>query len=1682
MTPQEYLISEGYDPTQYTIDAEGYPIPLPPKKRIGPVAAFGAGAARSVLPTLAALKAGAAAGALGGSWGGPIGAGAGAILGGLTAGFGANKLQDVALDAVDPSINQFVAESREQNPIAGYAGEFIPNVLALRPDVKGVKALSGALGLMGQRSSPAGTAALINVGANVAGSGAGQLVKMSQGGDFSLGEFAADTALGTLFNRPSKFGERLGLAADPHYSDLNTKSDLTDARAKAVADYVAKQPSDPTSRPVDLSAPPIDDFGDLSGPSYVPDPKAYVKDWYKSTEPTVDLIRNIAKEHKLKIGKERMAEIANEPYVSEILAGDYTNWPEFIAKQSELALEAELNNPQFAAFRGAEEMQKPWYGVEERFEDLPPRYPVMSAEEAAQAAEVKSVRETKLAEIRARREAELVANRQRQAELEREMLGVQMGAERERLANLRSVLQGDAQRFVGLQDKALRQQERAGRTKPAEGQIPTKAVGDDWLAPTPDDIAAVDLNAEELARLQSIEDAKAAKELNAEIPALIKAKEAELADVEAGDIYQHFAKKNAVMRELEDLRKTRFQREIDETPGTLTQEELDAFTTVLNRRGVNVRLEDIDGNGRWAQDANGTVEVVINPRTARLDTIIEELGHDVFQRSATNRMQKSLMQAIEESPRYREELRARLAEGMDARQAEDIAREEGLMDVFRRQTGVDNAELTSWWKAFKASMKSLVGSKLSPEDAMAWLHYATHENVPWNTKGGSLGTASVREQGQRYFKELEDAKQRRLNVDDVDWDSLKANKPVTIDDIFGMTAPMSRMHVEKPRLIGHSDIELLGVEPRAGLMARDGAFGRAITTGSKNEGTILIDSNLWRNAIAGDPASRELFLKVLKHEMGHVDDGANVADRTQAEQERVANEFEARYQRRDPLSSNIDAVRATSPLHAKVADSIKAQYETRDYTEAQLKNIYEQKFMETSPELLQRVQAKRYAQMDSGVPATFTAEERVANDLAAKFLSDVPSLYNANGFKIKTDPNTYRDRKSWDLYTPAHLKNDEIEDIFRNPARMDERAARQAEFLNFTRDWYVKQGYTPEEAKGKAQEQLQREIGVMSGQGAAPDAASFAGSRRPLGPPLPPSWRSMDMLANFNNYAKRTALDFAAQKHVESDPVVMAALGAKTFTNGAPIPQAILDSTPPIHNESAIQALMRDANGLPTQLTNPTMMGLSRVVSMAGLQHISKMKDLTSTMFGGLKFLQPSDYAAGAANFGALLSDWSATAARSYANGLNKRDGAQQMRAVIGINEYVGDWMTKAAEKIAKVTKLNDLEQAARVIAQASGETFIKIAKTAALNGNVEYARTLDKLSPDWRSRPDGDLVAQFGRLLQGTYDARSVPAWALEGPAAPFMVWNRWSLGQYNNFKKFALEPALQGDVRPLMGHLLIGVLGGSAVEAVSEWMNQRDGRDVNWTELESWLQEHAADKNAYELIAQKMMATMQNVGTFGFVGDLAKMMTDGVATGTVQLPVTMPLASAAQDATKRTGAVLQALDAGEDFGKVFKQAMLDQAYSTVQMARVARNVIDEDSTQEYEDKRKMRVFNKLSGEPSSGNTFAQSYANVGEREYDRAKETEDLPGMASDLIANAAENATDQADFQNRLRKLTTSPRGILPTKPTKAAEYLKWLGTMDPAEAVDVKSRDTANKKLDAYKDRLIRQGAAGVLVGH
>jgi len=349
---RDWLEKNGLDPAVYDIDAEGNVFENP-VERMSATRAGLTSAAASALPSLGGLAAavpGMKAGAVLGAPLGPVGSAVGSVVGGMVTGFGGSyltgKAQEAALERYAPEAIEQIARAQEEQPVASFVGGVAPTALTMRPTTQG---LSGLLRptvrgttLREAVTRPEFVAPASNVAANVAQSAAGQALKVAQGGEFSPAEFAAETAIGTLFNRPTRLGRKLGLPDLPEVPEAQ-KTDLERARLMA-------------ERPEEFVTPREERLGigreREARQQYFEEgepvtEKARAKeyaDWWKSeTEPTADLIKQAAESVKIKIPRERINELANDPDVARVI-NDPTTLPEFVAKQSQDALQDAYEN------------------------------------------------------------------------------------------------------------------------------------------------------------------------------------------------------------------------------------------------------------------------------------------------------------------------------------------------------------------------------------------------------------------------------------------------------------------------------------------------------------------------------------------------------------------------------------------------------------------------------------------------------------------------------------------------------------------------------------------------------------------------------------------------------------------------------------------------------------------------------------------------------------------------------------------------------------------------------------------------------------------------------------------------------------------------------------------------------------------------------------------------------------------------------------------------------------------------------------------------------------------------------------------------------------------------------------------------------------------------------------------
>jgi hypothetical protein len=1703
MTQEQYqwLKDNGYDPAVYDVDEQGNifenPVAAPAsKQKMSPLRAAGTSFLGNVLPSAAGLGAGAylAPLALSNPWTGiPA-----VIAGSLAAGYGTGKLQEKALEEFAPGALQQLAQAEQDQPVASYLGGFAPNALALKPSFGGIRGLTAPLASFEKDAARAAfLPAAANVGVNVAGSTAGQLVNMSQGGEFSAPRFAADVALGSLFADPTKLGRRIGLTPlKPDVAAAESPMDLAAFRTAAAESQVAAA----AEAQVAGEVPPVDTSG--MTPREIELFKTRPEmEWWKQPEATrIADIERTAKQVKQRLPKGMAAELAGLPEVYDVIQNP-EKFPDFLATSLEEALNAAHER-----------------GIRDQF---------LRPEDATIMGRYQDNR--------------LASAAQKQTP---EYLAQQMGAGRERSMAL-TPEGGSRVAPEGWTPEVARPIRAAATTEEVLGRAPEAVKAEEGvplqeaLKPTPEEAAKAEAiqaenarieaeqNAAELRKLQDLEAAQALSDEAAARLQSLQARQAELLKLAErtpavmrrairGDIAPEIAQ---AKQELADARAiandlySRLQRAGGE--GLLNQADLDAAAQLAARRGLKIvpatPEQQAQGiRGAYIINENGERVVYINPLAATADTAIHEIGHDVFETSPNERMRRSLMDTAEGSEAYQREYAARLAEGKTEQVARDLALEEGLVQAFgEAYPKAKPGEIRQWFNALKSSVKSMIGMKLSPEDALAWMHYATTEAVPW--KGVAVAKGDVGEERMQRAPIDDNAYLSAVESGDM------ATAQRMVDEAAkaaGYLGPwyhgtnkdfyeFKRSHSGNygPGIYLTND-KLMAKKWAEGRAKYDGGEGKVLSLYVKTEGEPLKN-----NPFAGvefSPQPREsnrkygftskampegvLWKKVWNSNQIKSadpitrDSNGNVIPLSQRFQ---TESPDIRYQRglgsEIAKPSELDYLASKGGPFADVATNVKAAYNTRDFKAGEWSSKYSLA-TQLRPEDQKRLFMHLSQEFDNNTRSTPPADLRAAYDqIRNDYLPAIVNDYNAAGMTVR-DTAGLRARGSNPTYIPLHAIAEEVKNILTTKQGSPEYDKLKNDFLQWNTQLRQADGASLAEAQKYALEKFEEKINITSKPPGIESGIPFSGARKPEGYPLPPSWRSDDLIGNLDNYTRRSATDYAYQKHVESSPEAMAALGAKSYFNDQPIPANVLASTPNIINEPSVQSILREYRGTPAQKVGGNLTDLGKAVSVATIGPVSKVGDIGTSLVKGLVYLPAGEYTAGLVDFTNRLGDWAALKERSYASGLNKRDAAQNMRQVLGIGDDSVSFMSKAAETLSKFTGLNQLETVARTIAQGWGETVVKYNKRLALSGDKNATQMLDTLSPDWRTRSDADLAAQVGRLLQGSYDMRQLPASVLEGAAAPYLTWSKWSIGQYDSFMKYALQPAMQGNVKPLIGQMLIGVLGGGAVSAVQEWINNREGKDITWNELESWMQENQGQLGADggQLLGQKLLTMAQKLGTFGFAGDIAKMAIDTAAGGTAQGVATMPALDAVYDISKRVAAATKALDDGEDFGLVLKALMQDSVIGHLQVARLARNWLDEDENLRYDDRRRRRLYDELTGMPSRGGAFAVNYSNLSEREFERGEITSQTGEEAMSLVMRAKEQATTPEDYASRIRKLKTSQNQIMPSlerQPMKAARYLSWLEGTEEGLGSETVKRYLIREQEDKYRKSLV-EGLSGL----
>ena len=1760
MTQAQYqwLKNNGYDPSVYDVDDNGniFENAEPKPEVMSPLRAGLTSFAGSVLPTGGAMAASAPFLPLAAS-APPIGIPL--MLGaGLLGGYGTGKLQQAGLERYAPEAIAEMQRAETDQPVASYLGGFAPNALTMRPSVKGLSGLmrpttGGAATLREALSKPEFLAPALNVGANVAGSTAGQLINMSEGGEFSAPRFGADVLLGSLFNKPTALGRRLGFQDTPE----NARTERPDLGASRNRPALAPTQGGPEGggEMLALNAP------EESIPGRT------------LNQPLSDLEVYLPAE-----GVGRKPQAIERPFIEaeaierqNLLADKAEESLDTAFKQLEAPVETEAAQKQPAEAglsedaRAAQDLldeakqggnQENIDAAQEIYDGINKRF--SRGKEASNSITQEDIDFAH--EIADRRGLKIELERAFTEEGGQEVRGLFMTDK-----NGNRVMRINP--FMATADTAIHE----------IGHDIFKGVTNKGMRRSLMDTAmdSPAYKAELAARAEEVRAGKITEQGARDIAleeGLIQAFGEKMPDINRGELRAWFAAFKANVKRI--------------ATGKMSPEDALAwmhYATTENVPWKGVATAKVSGQERLQRGEKSPELEALNTQLKQAQeaerTYKQQNPYDREGIKALEADSKKAMNAYFEKYQAYEEANPKYPGIENA--PEFLPSEDkyyrSFQDPADDQTGLRHmAQGKIWPDAFVMEIESPRGvidannnalrGRFKPEQVTKIIHdvdsfepyphdYIAELQRKYPNAEIVDGVLNDREDGYRI---LGPAKSSPLANPDIRYQRAQQETPA-FKNWFGDSKvvdadgkPLTVYHgTRSPEDFntfrtnsGHNYGPGAYFTPearRASGYAGENEGVRVYSTYVKVEKPYIVQSDATVQDLGyklrQDPANDALMQSLVqrygdKNNVGNADVG-NAWLRSQGydgiikqrnrytengyvpevvevvafnpEQIKSAtgnrgtfdpSNPDIRYQRplvgqakemfqeatnRANKFAEVDNLESRGGIHAVVAKGMRAFYATRSFMEGK-PQAFEKAMYELSPErrmMLGKHIGQEFDQRRFIKPSNEIAE--AYNEYRQQWQKFWPTETNKAGHTVRS-AGGQRARLTDPYYGPFHMWNDNVRDIMTNKQGSPEYVKLQDDYIKQHVQAHQQRGIPLQEAQTRAAAEFSEEIRALSVPYDPTAAGTFAGARKSQGIPLPDSWREYDIVKLIKSYDRRSAIDFAMQEHMEKSPEVMAALGSKTFFNDQPIPAQIKAVIPDISTDKSVQSILREMSGQPARKPDELASGASRAISSLTIGTISKATEIPTTMIAGLRYLQASDYLPGTMKFIEKLADWSALQERSYASGLNKRDASQNMRQVSGVAENAAGFLNKFAEGVSSVTGLNKLEQAARTLAQGWGEVLVQINKNKAATGDKDAVRMLDTLSPDWRTRSDADLAAQFGKLMQGSYDMTQLPAWMLESGAAPYLTWSKWSAGQYSNFVKFAIEPAMQGNVKPLIGQMLIGVMGGAAVDQIREWMNNREGRDVNWNELESWMQQNQGQLGAEGMkqLSVKLLNIMQSVGTFGIAGDLAKMVTTAAVGGTAQGMATAPVANAVFDTSKKVAAALKAIDDGEDFGLVLRQAMGDIAQTHIQVARVGRNWLDEQENLRYDDRRQRRLFDELTGAPTQAGTFSVNYGNLAERAFERGDITEKTGEEAFNLVSRARQEATSGEDYASRIRKLKTSQNQIMPSlerQPMKAARYLSFVEGAEPGKGSETLKRYYTRQNEDKYRKSLI-EGMSGI----
>lgn len=635
--------------------------------------------------------------------------------------------------------------------------------------------------------------------------------------------------------------------------------------------------------------------------------------------------------------------------------------------------------------------------------------------------------------------------------------------------------------------------------------------------------------------------------------------------------------------------------------------------------------------------------------------------------------------------------------------------------------------------------------------------------------------------------------------------------------------------------------------------------------------------------------------------------------------------------------------------------------------------------------------------------------------------------------------------------------NQQIVEVYKNGTDTNKIASLDKEFL----DNLSKHGYSDSEAK-KSLQQFKDSV-----QGDIKNTASnmqyYNAARRAQGIPLPDSFTRQDPVKNLEAYYHRQAVDNSFYKNIESDHKVLGLLGVDKDAWNNPV--------------------KRDPSGINLANNNAVKKALAEFHGSSGGpgEHNERaLSSLTTTLFISNPALEVHKLASniiGITNYadnpiqmgrilGAMIKNFGDGIQHAKENGILKLS-AKSIGDAWDATATSAERMQSIGQSIRKLSSLGGLsDKLSNGLMQAGAEAVIPQKIEKANNGDKTSQALLTKLDPDYKIGKQYDkdgvskLASTLSSYIHGTGDGRTMPAWmAADTEFSGFFKLAHWSIAQTNRFISDVYQPALKGNLTPLLTSLFGSAIGGYLIKDLREKIQGKHGQIPSLDEVansEGGLQGHKS------LVAYNMIAGAQYAGFGGLLSQLAKYPFD-IAYKNNPQGATFPMDEIATDMASTLSDVSSAIanDKNINWAELASHVAGHVLSTDVQLSRVGINQAINNGliTGTVADKKllsdkmgKLRRFEEIEGLPyeQQGEQAANPYMDLESKKFRTTQDLGEAVKMLPELVNKIVQENQSRPDvMMEKLKALKEHSYNTMPSMESMPISFMKYMGFLQKQE---------------------------------